>query len=763
MFTELVQLDELLEEDSQGKSFINGSKLRTIHRHLQQGVQGIHFSPWPCVVSVEEMITGPSSEIVFKIDPLCSEDQLLKIEIFFRDLIAELSASYHSLNVDYASFNDLRLILSSALEAAVDQESKRVIKHFDPLLSESEIEEMRDQLVKAYQEFIVKRKHFVEKCKEFQQFMQSLDFFSRDRKDGMLKDEHHNHIRSIYDEAMLMDINSKNILKESAVYGELLAMKETVDAMLFFSKFKSIDNLLGRFVETLNEAAMNRLETIKNSSVDNKRTNTISFDNVSCFSCKFWPSVASEWRVRDRRWPSNEDIKMIVDAGCFVVPKQSVANDDQHKLEWRWSFSQAEMKIAALRKPKMNYCYFVFKSLFYAYLKPRDDKRKSLPSYVAKTCMFHLCEHKEETWWNTVQISECVYDLMTALRKCLEVKTLCHYFIKELNLLDNVDDEVLRNSLQIVNMLLENPVKYFAFDSGPVGRINDIKEEIRQLDSTNNVLSFASGKEAFKNVVEMCYEEKVKVVADYTRNKYLIPVYMLLSKKVVLQQVIQSQEKFLQVSSNCDNKHVNSFLHDINTPAMKQLNEDLQKARDNAKKVLGGIRDLRKTWCIICDGRCKQLIPCGVKRFKCRVIACNYDICMECYSDKNSFVDGVFIAHEHTLESTTQCSPYCYSQITEERLGTKNFSQALHSTIQKLGENGEKLQDLAARFGIGADYFAKAGNHGEIMSEKLANLHKCLGLSLYNEGKSYTRCPTITIFGFSMRIEFMYVVGYMWG
>jgi len=199
MFTELVRIDDMVEEDSEGKAFINGSKLRTIHQHLQKGVRGVHFSPSPCVVSVEEKITGPSSEIVFEIHPLCDGDRLHKIEMFFEDLITELNTRYNLLRVDFDLFEELRLILDSVLKAVVSEEMKRLVKYHDLQLSEGEIKEMKNQLVQPYQELIARRRCFMEKCNEFQRFMQALDFFSRNRKDVMLEDICQNDYRTIFD------------------------------------------------------------------------------------------------------------------------------------------------------------------------------------------------------------------------------------------------------------------------------------------------------------------------------------------------------------------------------------------------------------------------------------------------------------------------------------------------------------------------------------------------------------------------------------
>jgi len=746
LFTDLVRLDELVEEDSQGKKFIQGSKLRVIHQHIQPGARGIHFSPWPCVVSIEEKISGPSSETAFEIYPLCDDDQLQKVEEFFEDLLTEIKVTYNTLKDEIDAFEKLVFNLNLVLKITMDQESKRLINHHALYLNKSEIEEIRNQLEQPFQEFVTGRQRIVEKSKDFREFLQALDLLAHDLKDNHMKEKLWNDIRNLIDKEILSaggisKTADLNLFKDSDVYGELSAMEKNIlEATLNLPKIHMIDDMFLTSLKNLTEAMQKRMETMKdvsrstNMNNKKKRGTLISFDNVSCFSCKYWPPVASEWRLRNRKWPSSENVEMIVDTGCYVVPKQSVADDNQHKLEWRWSFSHAEMKIAALRSPKMHYCYFVFKSLFYTHLKPKDNKRQSLPSYIAKTCMFHLSEQKEESWWNNEQASKCVYHLMVALQKGLETKTLLHYFIKELNLLADVDDEVLKSSLEIVNMLLNNPVKYFTFDSRPVGTISDIKEEIIQLNSSTNVLSYSSGKKSFEKRVAMCFEERVVLTAGNMRAKYLGQIYMLLEKKNMLEKVIKMQEMFLPSTSTSAVGYVNNFLENVNKPELQQVNQDLQRARNNVTKVLGGIRDLRKAWCIKCDGICQQLIPCGDKRFKCKDSTCDYDICMECYSGGNT-VETVG-EHKHVLESTTQCSPYCYSEVTEERLGSTNMSAANMSVMQNLIEIGSKLQALATAFGT-ADKSVVFGNHGKIMSRKLTKLYECLGLKPTNTtGKS---------------------------
>ena len=83
-------------------------------------------------------------------------------------------------------------------------------------------------------------------------------------------------------------------------------------------------------------------------------TSIISFDNVSCFYYPYWPEISEEWLKRERKWPSEDVVKKIADKGCYIVPKQS-RPDEIHRLEWRYSFSLAEIKLALNRTPKTEH------------------------------------------------------------------------------------------------------------------------------------------------------------------------------------------------------------------------------------------------------------------------------------------------------------------------------------------------------------------------------------------------------------------------
>jgi len=92
----------------------------------------------------------------------------------------------------------------------------------------------------------------------------------------------------------------------------------------------------------------------------------ISLDIVPCFKLMFWPSVAAEWKTRDRLWPHQPVIDGIVGKGAHLVTKEFCHDD----IDWRLSFSVAEIDLATRWSPVQHFVYFVFKSLFYKFIKP---------------------------------------------------------------------------------------------------------------------------------------------------------------------------------------------------------------------------------------------------------------------------------------------------------------------------------------------------------------------------------------------------------
>ena len=184
----------------------------------------------------------------------------------------------------------------------------------------------------------------------------------------------------------------------------------------------------------------------------------LKFDLVWGVAVDDWPHIASEWVNRGRSWPSLSLIKYIVKRGCHIVPKPCYGWKSNDLLDWRWSFSLAEMILANARTKEMDLSYLVLKSIFYRYLKPVEFNDNTLTSYLIKTVMLWQCEENNETWWSERSKVNCISILLNKLKESFYNKQLRHYFIRSINLLDNVDDELILFGQAILESICAEPI-----------------------------------------------------------------------------------------------------------------------------------------------------------------------------------------------------------------------------------------------------------------------------------------------------------------
>ena len=181
-------------------------------------------------------------------------------------------------------------------------------------------------------------------------------------------------------------------------------------------------------------------------------------DCVPALAVEDFPYIASEWVTRDRKWPSLSLVKEIVMSGCHIVPKPYYGKEGNNLLDWRWSFSFAEMILAQFRTRKMDTSYLILKSIFYKYLKPIEHDNETLSSYFVKTVMLWQCEENAETWWSDKSTVKCVSALLNRLKVSFYDKHLSHYFIREINLYDNVADELALHGQAVLESICADPI-----------------------------------------------------------------------------------------------------------------------------------------------------------------------------------------------------------------------------------------------------------------------------------------------------------------
>ena len=93
-------------------------------------------------------------------------------------------------------------------------------------------------------------------------------------------------------------------------------------------------------------------------------------DMVPGFKCVSWPPTAREWiyRTRQSGWPTDESIKEIVSEGCHVVAAAHHFSEERD-LEFRFSFSLAEVALFQVMSTEQKQCYALFKAILRRNLK----------------------------------------------------------------------------------------------------------------------------------------------------------------------------------------------------------------------------------------------------------------------------------------------------------------------------------------------------------------------------------------------------------
>lgn len=201
-------------------------------------------------------------------------------------------------------------------------------------------------------------------------------------------------------------------------------------------------------------------------------------DFTLALHCCFWPDEALGFFSDDRRqyWPPQNVIDDIKRINCHVVPKQF--NNSLVKmtleqaeytryarnsgLEWRYSFSQAEVFLSDSIPPDARTAFLAFKALNKRYLNKRGHKTKS---YALKSILFSQVEAKRPEYWereDKIVIEEFFLDLMRILKEGYRTKNIPNYWIPELNLIDYLTAYDCQRKFKMCEDILENPKKYVA-------------------------------------------------------------------------------------------------------------------------------------------------------------------------------------------------------------------------------------------------------------------------------------------------------------
>ena len=659
LFTEdpLPSIEDLVETSDDGEKYINGNKLKLMYKDLQpnkkQLYRTLEIHDTPYEVSINQNISGPSSEIIFKRKCIIKREELKQLSLFLMTVKSYL----HKIIDDYGQrmrqLRDMEQILISTSSAITDIKINQISGNSNKYVED--IKEMVLQLSDAVHEHVKGCKKLSKERSDILQFCNSLNKmlnFSYDilefkidafsGSDQVFPFSGSDQLFSEIDELLN---SSDNTVAE----GKNTSSRdvEILGAIInSFSITEGIQNErenLHKFSDAISKCLLSKsdMNYLNKSCTAILKETIVSFDNVSSIYCKFWPNLASEWCTRQRLYPSHDMIKRIAQKGCHVVPKaREISSND---LDWRWSFSSAEILLAQTRTSTMKYCYFIFKSLFYKYLKFKLNN-KSLPSYVAKTCMLYVSESHSENWWGTMddlsKVANCVQELFKFLNKGLSSSVLPHYFIPRINLLANIPEEVLKKALKKTHLILESPETYMSFDPSVIQSLRNfctdaLRTKPEKLSNHEDEDHISKGLQRIDKILRL-NNELLMIYLKTFRNEQQWNYKQFRDKILLYERYIEKQEKCLSQAQS-QGSFTNAHLAIEET--LVQYKKDVIQCKiqcDNARRLalygLKRVTSLCKLYCKICDV-CMEKIPCGSGHYECST-GCDYDVCIDCYKAK---------------------------------------------------------------------------------------------------------------------------------
>jgi hypothetical protein len=192
-----------------------------------------------------------------------------------------------------------------------------------------------------------------------------------------------------------------------------------------------------------------------------------SFDSVTALYCPSWPSQKWIERQRSHAWPTTAIVQDIVKRGCHVVPVAHPTSSAP-EIEWRYSFSLAELILANKISYYTRKTYIMFKLLCKKFLN--DDF--PLKTYYLKTILFWCCEEyptlfvddEEILLVKVGNIAEKLDKLIDKLLYTAIKRELPSYFIQTNNLydligLDNFSESKMETIINKIKYLKDNKMQ----------------------------------------------------------------------------------------------------------------------------------------------------------------------------------------------------------------------------------------------------------------------------------------------------------------
>lgn len=165
----------------------------------------------------------------------------------------------------------------------------------------------------------------------------------------------------------------------------------------------------------------------------------MEYDYANGIYCQYWPKTALSWfeRCQKNKWPSKIVQTEIMSNGCHVMPIGSRIISDENELEWRLSFSRAELKLVYSMNHTQFMCYALLKIFSKEVLQLTVDE-SLVCSYFLKTVLFwEIQQNPDRDFWCPSKLVSCFWACFKRFCKFVFDSYCPNFFIPENNMFKN--------------------------------------------------------------------------------------------------------------------------------------------------------------------------------------------------------------------------------------------------------------------------------------------------------------------------------------
>ena len=227
-------------------------------------------------------------------------------------------------------------------------------------------------------------------------------------------------------------------------------LKEPINMLIWPDSNAWPDTAVGALFDTLS--------AIEGSQSDSSWENQI-IDIAPAILCQVPADIKDAWLRRRRYWPDQRLVETVSSLQSYLLAKPHPHTTNK-LLEWRFSFSSAELLLSSAMVPWQKQVLMVVKALRRKYLQ----EPKLVASYHLKTVMFWVLESMPKQTRESCGRGALLLSLIDKLLSCLKAKNLPHFFIPENNMLSHCEDVDILTVLSKVQSMRDNLPLYLTED-----------------------------------------------------------------------------------------------------------------------------------------------------------------------------------------------------------------------------------------------------------------------------------------------------------